>query len=464
MIVPKEVQEGLQRLTAKVVVKPIPAVQNTRSFPGPRAGLVAAGVLFTLVGIFAITCRVLTLVQRRRKIGYDDHAMFAAFACAIGYTMAVFVSVRWGVGLELGDVPVNWATKAIQAIYTDEIFYYMTIFCIKLSLMFLYLRLAAELRGWFFYASVGLLVLLILHFITTIAVVATQCVPIHKYWRPSTPGTCIDITAFFYSTSIFTIITDLIMIMLPIPIIWRIPRDRRQKIAILSAFLVAGGGTLASCIRLYSIKIFTQSRQPMRDAAVISLWSFIEINLGILCASSAVIKPIFSKTRAPSLEKEGARRLRSAAGNRGTIGTPRHKPRTTISRDLKDFGRWSQSQASTAVTSPVGVVSRKDSEEGMELVGKCEESPERHSVRLPEPPSLHQKTPRGRRSQLMLDAAGHQPNPRSMHAMMSPEPSNDPVLLRMHEEQARLRQAFPQYFPQASIRAGMKQGQPIAGW
>lgn len=77
----------------------------------------------------------------------------------------------------------------------------MTIFCVKLSLMFLYLRLAAELRGWFYYASVSLLVILILHFMTTMVVVATQCLPIQKYWNPSIPGTCIDITAFFYCKS-----------------------------------------------------------------------------------------------------------------------------------------------------------------------------------------------------------------------------------------------------------------------
>lgn len=74
----------------------------------------------------------------------------------------------------------------------------MTIFFVKLSLILLYLRLAAELRGWFYYASVSLLVILVLHFMTTLTVVATQCIPIEKYWSPSTPGNCIDITAFYY--------------------------------------------------------------------------------------------------------------------------------------------------------------------------------------------------------------------------------------------------------------------------
>ena len=264
------------------------------------------------------------------------------------------------------------------------------------------------------------------------------------------------------------------MIALPIPIIWKIPRERRQKIAILFAFLVAGGGTLASCIRLYSIKIFTESRQPMRDAAPISTWSFIEINLGILCASAAVIKPIFSKTRAPSLEKEGARRLRSAAGPRGTIGTPKKKVRTTISRDLKDYGRWSQSQASTAVTSP-NTIASKTSERDLELGTGYETSPERESSRLPEMPRVHhQRTPRGRRSQL-LEALPQRMDQPTLHAMHSSEPSNDPRMLNINRTQTKLSQAFPEYFPSRSPSprspspspsgsSGRKPGQAIAGW
>ena len=40
--------------------------------------------------------------------------MFVAYACSCAFTVAVFVSVRWGVGLDLPDVPVNWGVKAIQ--------------------------------------------------------------------------------------------------------------------------------------------------------------------------------------------------------------------------------------------------------------------------------------------------------------------------------------------------------------
>lgn len=227
------------------------------------------------------------------------------------------------------------------------------------------------------------------------------------------------------------------MIALPIPLIWKIPRERRQKIGILAAFLVAGIGTLASCIRLFSIKIFTESPQPMRDAAPISTWSFIEINLGILCASSAVIKPVFSKTRAPSLEKAEAQRLPRYTIGSGTppyqrkmmmkkknkkVTTKVSRTTTTSSRDTsKDSycGRWSQSQASTAVPSPNNNKTFADPNHHSFEFGKVSspvDDDERYNSKLlPDPPSplsplvIHpQKTPRGRQSQLLLESLPHQ--------------------------------------------------------
>lgn len=86
------------------------------------------------------------------------------------------------------------------------------------------------------------------------------------------------------------------MLALPVTTVWQVRRPKSQKIGIVAAFLCGGLTTLASCIRLYSVRIYTESKEPMRDAAPINTWSFIEIDVGILCASVAVMKQLFLKT------------------------------------------------------------------------------------------------------------------------------------------------------------------------
>lgn len=46
--------------------------------------------------------------------------------------------------------------------------------------------------------TIHMAAIIIAQFVSTVVVVAVQCVPIAKYWDPSVPGTCINITAFFY--------------------------------------------------------------------------------------------------------------------------------------------------------------------------------------------------------------------------------------------------------------------------
>ncbi|KXT05863.1 hypothetical protein AC578_1112 [Pseudocercospora eumusae] len=449
----------------KIVITPVPVVRHPETFTKARAGLVAVGVLFTILGTFAIVCRILTLIQRRRKIGHDDHAMFIAYTCSVAFTIATFISVRWGVGLELRDVPLFWAERAIQ-----------------LSLMCLYLRLGNELRGWFWHASLALLAVIVLHFITTVIVFSVQCIPMKKYWRPSTPGKCIDITAFFYSANIFTIITDLVMIALPMPIIWKIPRPKGQKVGIMAAFLVAGLGTLASCIRMYSIKIYTDSRQPMRDAAPISTWSFIEINLGILCASVAgkhdlmkafqvvmltrqtsVIKPVFTKTVAPSLvhehQQRTPKRFSSTVYTTPLSSVPssrtNRKSQHTLSAELEKMNGWSSSHSpTTPEKSPA-----RDVEAGLDSNG----SPVRYSSRLPEPPRVHQSNTKG------ITTRPEKADHHMLKAYVTKEPSDGSSLLTISRQQqaaAASSERLPLYShrPDAPRPIHSSNGQPVAGW
>jgi hypothetical protein len=151
--------------------------------------------------------------------------------------------------------------------------------------------------------------LLVAQFISTILVTLLQCRPIPKYWNPSLPGTCISINAFFYckrkasaqrycfedkrsdktystATNAFTVASDILIFALPLPLLWSLKKTtKRDKYAVLAAFMVGFVSTIVAGVRLYSIRVYTLSAEPVREAAPINLWSFIEVNLGMLCAS-----------------------------------------------------------------------------------------------------------------------------------------------------------------------------------
>lgn len=46
-------------------------------------------------------------------------------------------------------------------------------------------------------------------------------------------------------------------------------------------------------MRLHSICIYTESKDPFYDSVPINLWSMIEVNIGICCASIPACKALF---------------------------------------------------------------------------------------------------------------------------------------------------------------------------
>jgi len=88
------------------------------------------------------------------------------------------------------------------------------------------------------------------------------------------------------ATNAFTVASDILIFALPLPLLWSLKKTtKRDRYAVLAAFMVGFVSTIVAGIRLYSIRVYTLSTEPVREAAPINLWSFIEVNLGMLCTS-----------------------------------------------------------------------------------------------------------------------------------------------------------------------------------
>lgn len=97
------------------------------------------------------------------------------------------------------------------------------------------------------------------------------------------------------ATSAFHIFMDLWILVLPLRLILRIPRPSREKLALFIIFGLGIISTIASIIRLQSLRIFTLSDDPFYDSLPINTWSMVEVNIGILCASIPTLKPLVAK-------------------------------------------------------------------------------------------------------------------------------------------------------------------------
>ncbi|KAK7414278.1 hypothetical protein QQX98_006875 [Neonectria punicea] len=106
-------------------------------------------------------------------------------------------------------------------------------------------------------------------------------------------GTCV--VNLTISQAVLNIVSDVVVIVLPIPTIHRLNMRLKQKITI--GFLLALGSAVVvvSCIRFGYVQKMEKNPDITWTQASASLWSCIEMNTGIICNCLAQLKPFVRK-------------------------------------------------------------------------------------------------------------------------------------------------------------------------
>lgn len=149
-----------------------------------------------------------------------------------------------------------------------------------------------------------------------IIIVPLECIPLRKMWDFSgtVPGHCIDTATFYYSesctftrvvnillttlvTSAFHILMDLWILFLPYKIIFSIPRSTREKFGVYAVFGLGAFTTICAVIRFHFLVVTLNSKDPYYDSLGVNVWSIIEVNVGIICASMPTLRPLLSRAQ-----------------------------------------------------------------------------------------------------------------------------------------------------------------------
>jgi hypothetical protein len=80
-----------------------------------------------------------------------------------------------------------------------------------------------------------------MHFIAfEIAGAILVCIPPAHLWNPTVPGYCLNVQAVGRAFVATNMITDISILLLPLPLIWKLHLSRRQKIQLTVLFTLGG--------------------------------------------------------------------------------------------------------------------------------------------------------------------------------------------------------------------------------
>lgn len=115
-----------------------------------------------------------------------------------------------------------------------EILYAFNLGWTKLSLLLMYYRIFRvpyfKKMAW----VVGTFVMAWVVCITFLFVFI--CVPVEKLWYPDLPGRCINQVGTWIANAASTIMTDLIILLMPVHPMWKVQLKVREKLGLVAAF------------------------------------------------------------------------------------------------------------------------------------------------------------------------------------------------------------------------------------
>ena len=123
-----------------------------------------------------------------------------------------------------------------QVLFAGNVFYACTSPTIKLSILLLYRRIFVTPVVKSITFVVGCILAAWL-----VAVVFTQifsCTPVEGSWKPTTARHCIDSIIFYEAVAISNVLLDFMLLLLPIPVVWKLNMSMRRKAQVCGIFLV----------------------------------------------------------------------------------------------------------------------------------------------------------------------------------------------------------------------------------
>ncbi|KAI9046230.1 putative integral membrane protein [Aspergillus affinis] len=292
-----------------------------------RQALTTSAV-FTSLATFFVVIRIYTRAFLVKQMGADDWTILVSLAFSWAF-FGVFVGETANLmGEHYVDVPHKTFIKQMIFFWVSVPIYQISLFTTKASILLQYKRVFSTPRMRL--ACYFLIGFLALYGVWTIMSAWLNCIPVARFWDDSISGYCLDKKALWFSNAAIHIITDVIILIYPMPVLKNLQLPRRQKIALMAVFALGAFVLVTSILRLQSLLVISETTDPTYDNVGAATWSAIECNVAIICASlpgtrafvSRLIPRIFSTRSSGSKTRSKSAANRNACTHRNTNSMP----------------------------------------------------------------------------------------------------------------------------------------------
>jgi hypothetical protein len=229
-------------------------------------------------------------------IALEDYLMLVAGASAVALSAYVIYGVGYDLGANIWDMPLSKIVEnvktCIQTLFICVCLHATALTLVKLSIISTYWRIFPI--PFFRRSLLGLAIVVTAVGISTMLGTIFQCRPVAGAWDFNLERQCFPVEDLLYFSTAFSIFSDVVLCILPLPFFWKLGIPRKEKLIVSCLFCFGLVAAVASVVR-----ITTLGRLRNINATKIIIpaldWSIAEVLTGIVCACLPCLKPLLNK-------------------------------------------------------------------------------------------------------------------------------------------------------------------------
>lgn len=284
----------------------MPASSLAGSLPQNTIGLatVVIETVLLLLGYSSIGLRLWSRRLLQMRLQANDYLiLIAAILMTSRYAIEMTTVIKCGQGLHQEFVVAiagsGMITLFLKLVYVLDLHWLTLVTLVKLSILHFY---SVVFRGKDAFAKVvyGVMAIVIAYWMGTFWADAFLCNPPRKAWDVNIPGTCGNSSMMYTAMASADLIIDIIVILLPMPILWTLQLKTSKKVLLTAVFGLGFFIIGITCVRIkYMLELdptdITYTFAPLAlIAAIVPL-------LGIINASLPTLRPALEKMFGPKL-------------------------------------------------------------------------------------------------------------------------------------------------------------------
>ena len=204
--------------------------------PSRAHEIVVACIVCSIFSVIFVTIRLYTRYFVNRSVGSDDYVALITLPLCIAYGVLIGISTQHGMGLHEADFTPELTQQYYLWISIASEFYVLSLMGYKFAILLLYLRIY-NVNRTFRWACYVTMFVIFGYLFSNLWTEFFGCDPPQKTWMSNLPGHCIDGIKSDYAYGSLNWISDLVLFVLPIPMVWRTQLKTKEKIGVMIIFM-----------------------------------------------------------------------------------------------------------------------------------------------------------------------------------------------------------------------------------